>query len=128
MKFLDSDLGLINIKDDVPLWFSAFGPKSQELTALLSAGWLNFGVANTGGRLNAIRISWEKAGNDTSILQSNLFFLGAVLSGDQEIDEARIMAEAAPAAAVLFHNLADEAGPMGGATLELGPRSNVLAE
>ena len=73
VKFLDPDLGLINIKDDVPLWFSAFGPKSQELTAQLSAGWLNFGVANTGGRLNAIRISWEKACNDTSILQSNLF-------------------------------------------------------
>ena len=128
MKFLDSDLGLINIKDDVPLWFSAFGSKSKELTAQLSAGWLNFGVANTGGTLNAMRISWEKAGNDTSTLQSNLFFLGAVLSGDQEIDEARIMAEAAPATAVLFHNLADEAGPMGGVNLDLGPMSNVLAE
>ena len=34
----------------------------------------------------------------------------------------------APATAVLFHNLADEVGPMGGANLDLGPMSNVLAE
>ena len=128
VKFLDPHLGLININDDVPLWFSAFGPKSQDLTAQLHAGWLNFGVANTEGTLNSMRNSWEKAGNDESTLKSNLFFLGAVLSGDPETDEARIMAEAAPATAVLFHNLADEVGPMGGANLDLGPMSNVLAE
>ena len=71
MKFLDPDLGLININDDVPLWFSAFGPKSQDLTAQLNAGWLNFGVANTEGALNSMRNSWEKADNDASALKSN---------------------------------------------------------
>ena len=128
VRFLDPGLGLINIEDEIPLWFSAFGPKSQDLAAELSAGWLNFGVANTGGALNAMRNAWEKSGKEASTLQSNLFFLGAVLTGDPESDEACIMAEAAPATAVLFHNLADEVGPMGGANLDMGPMSNVLAE
>ena len=56
---------------------------SQDLTAQLKAGWLNFGVANTEGALNSMRNSWEKADNDASALKSNLFFLGAVLSGDR---------------------------------------------
>ena len=51
VKFLDPDLGLIMMT--YPR-FSAFGPKSRDLTAQLKAGWLNFGVANTEGtQLNA---------------------------------------------------------------------------
>ena len=128
VRFLDPDLGLINIDDEIPLWFSAFGPKAQQLTAELGAGWLNFGVANVEEALNLMRTVWIDSGHDESQLQSNLFFLGSVLTGDQSVDEARIMAQAAPATAVLFHNLADEVGPMGGANIDLGPMSNVLAD
>ena len=128
IKFLEPELGLINIADKIPLWFSAFGPKSQRLGAELSAGWLNFGVANAPGALAKMSSIWQEAGRDPSALESNLFFLGAVLSGDEKADEARLMAEAGPATSVLFHNLADEVGAMGGANLQAGQLSNVLAE
>ena len=129
VKFLDPELGLINIADEIPLWFSAFGPKSQQLTAELGAGWLNFfGLADPTDSLNAMTSAWQQAGQDASTLRSNLFFLGAVLTGDQEADEARLMAQAGPATSVLFHNLADEVGPMGGSNLRAGPLSNVLAD
>lgn len=128
VRFLDPDLELVNIVDEIPLWFSAFGPKAQRLTAELGAGWLNFGVMNTTEALNAMLTAWREAGRDESSLESNLFFLGAVLSGEQESDAARIMAQAGPATSVLFHNFADKVGAMGGSNLQADSLSNVLAD
>ena len=128
VKFLDPELGLINIEDDIPLWFSAFGPKSQQLAAELGAGWLNFGTANAGEALDKMRSAWHAAGKDDNALQSNLFFLGAVLSGDESADAERLMAQAGPSTSVIFHNFADAVGAMGGANMEAGPLSNLLGE
>jgi len=127
VRFLDPELGLINVEDEVPLWVSAFGPKARTLTAELGAGWLNFGTANAPEVLAEMRTAWEASGNDGP-LQANLFFLGAVLTGDDAEDEARLMAQAAPFASVMFHNMADEVGAMGGANVETGPIGNLLAE
>jgi len=44
IAFLDPELGLINVEDEIPTWLSAFGPKSKRLAAELGAGWLNFGA------------------------------------------------------------------------------------
>lgn len=128
VKFLDPEMGLINIEDEIPLWFSAFGPKSQQLTAELGAGWLNFGAANAAQALETMRGAWQQAGREADALQSNLFFLGAVLSGDQAEDEARLMAQGGPSTSVIFHNFADEVGAMGGANMQMGPMSNLLGE
>lgn len=38
IRFLNPDLGLINAKDEVPLWTSAFGPKGRRMIGDL--GWL----------------------------------------------------------------------------------------
>ena len=128
VRFLDPELGLINVNDEIPLWFSAFGPKARQLTADLGAGWLNFGTANAAAVLAEMRADWESAGHDSESLEANLFFLGAVLTGNDAEDEAKLMAQAAPFASVLFHNLADEVGPMGGGNVETGPLGNLLAE
>lgn len=128
VRFLDPELGLINIEDEVPLWVSAFGPRARALTAELGAGWLNFGTANAAEVLAEMRATWESAGHDSGTLEANLFFLGAVLTGNDAEDEARLMAQAAPFASVMFHNMADEVGAMGGANVEAGPIGNLLAE
>lgn len=128
VKFLDPELGLINIDDEIPLWFSAFGPRAMQTGAELGAGWLNFGAANAAKALSAMEQHWQQAGRDPRELESNLFFLGAVLSGDEAEDEARLMAQAAPSTAVLFHNAADDVGAMGGANLDAGPLSNLVAQ
>ena len=49
-----------------------------------------------------------------SSLRASLMFLGAVLTGDKDVDDAALMAQAAPSTAMLLHNLSDEVGPMGG--------------
>ena len=126
--FLNPDINLINIEDEVPLWFSAFGPKAKAVAAELEAGWLNFGATGAIESLDEMRQIWQKAGHVESKLQANLFFLGAVLDGNDAADEAKLMAEAAPLTAVMFHNMADEVGAMGGRNLPSGELSNLLGE
>ena len=128
VRFLDPDLGLINIEDEVPLWISAFGPKGKALTAELGAGWMSFGSANAAEVLGEMRSSWEAAGRNGEDMEANMFFLGAVLSGDESEDNKRLMEQAAPYASVLFHNLADEVGALGGGNVPSGALGNLLAE
>src|SRR5579863_2933182 len=40
IRFLNPELELINIKDKIPTFVSAFGPKARALTAKLGAGWI----------------------------------------------------------------------------------------
>jgi len=110
------------------VWFSAFGPKAKAVAAQLNAGWLNFGAQGAVESLDEMRAAWADAGRDANELQSNLFFLGAVLGDDPVADEAKLMAEAAPLTAVMFHNMADEVGAMGGRNLPQGPLSNLVGE
>ena len=126
--FLNPDLGLIDIEQEIPLWFSAFGPKAKNIAADLASGWLNFGAQGAEESLHEMQQIWHNAGHEASSLKSNLFFLGAVLTGNGPADEDKLMAQAAPLTAVMFHNLADEVGAMGGANLPTGPLSNVIAE
>lgn len=128
IRFLNPELGLIDVTQDVPVWFSAFGPKAKATAAQLNAGWLNFGAQGAQESLDEMRKAWVDAGRTPSELQSNLFFLGAVLGGDPVADEAKLMAEAAPLTAVMFHNMADEVGAMGGRNLPEGPLSNLVGE
>lgn len=128
IAFLNPDLGLINLDDDIPLWISAFGPRSKQMVADLTAGWLNFGATGTEESLQEMQALWTAAGKPADSLKANLFFLGAVLTGDERVDEARLMAQAGPGTAVMFHNLADEVGPMGGRNLPTGPLSNLAAD
>ena len=42
ITFLNPELKLINLRDEVKLHVSAYGPRGRALTARLGAGWLNF--------------------------------------------------------------------------------------
>ncbi len=126
IRFLNPEVGLINVEDDIPLWISAFGPKGKQMAAELGAGWLNFGSAGTGEALQKMRDTWASSGQESE-LKSNLFFLGAVLTGREDEDNARLIAQAGPGTAVIFHNFADEMGAMGGQAMPEGPLSNLIA-
>ena len=124
--FLDPELGLINLEDDVPVWVSAFGPKGQQMTADLKAGWLNFSSSlSSVDDIERMKTTWTAAGNQPDSLRSVLFFVGAVLTGDKETDDRLLMEQGGPATSVIFHNFADEMGAMGGATLQ-GPLKDLL--
>jgi len=128
ISFLNPDLGLINTEDDIPLWISAFGPRAKQMTADMNAGWLNFGANGATEALHEMQSAWQSAGHSPGDLKANLFFLGAVLSGQAEQDHNRLMDQAAPLTAVMFHNLADDVGAMGGRNIPEGPLSNIASE
>ena len=111
IRFLNPDLGLINIDDEIPLWVSAFGPKARQMTAELDAGWLNFGAGDAVFHgLEEMQTAWQQAGREKEDLKSVLFTVGSVLTGDKGRDDVKVMAEAGPYTAVIFHGAADTAG------------------
>src|SRR5262244_861382 len=40
IRFLNPEIGVVNVKDPIPLHISALGPRGRKLTAELGAGWL----------------------------------------------------------------------------------------
>jgi 5,10-methylenetetrahydromethanopterin reductase len=109
IRFLNPDANLINTRDPIRLHVSAYGPKSQALTARLNAGWKTF-VSDTGGALTAIQAmqqSWTQAGRSTDDLYATAWACGCVLEPGEPADSPRAMAQAGPRAAVLLHRAAD---------------------
>jgi 5,10-methylenetetrahydromethanopterin reductase len=111
ITFLNPELNLINLRDEVKLHVSAYGPRGRALTSRLGAGWLNF-VGDVAGGVAAMKEmqgSWDRAGNDMTDLTAVAFALGCVLAPGEAADSDRAMAQAGPRAAVLLHRAADEA-------------------
>ncbi|UYN95599.1 MAG: LLM class flavin-dependent oxidoreductase [Enhydrobacter sp.] len=111
IRFLNPELPLFNTGDPIALHFSAFGPRTQALTAKLKAGWIDFvgKVENGVKELGAMQEEWQKAGHAKGDLYTTAFALGCVLQEGEPADSERAMAQAGPRAAVMLHRAADEA-------------------
>ncbi|HUB13721.1 MAG TPA: LLM class flavin-dependent oxidoreductase [Acetobacteraceae bacterium] len=109
IRFLNPDANLINTHDPIRLHVSAYGPKSQALTAQLNAAWMSFISDVPGGiaALHSMRQSWTEAGHDASGLYATAWSCGCVLEPGEAVDSPRAMAQAGPRAAVLLHRAAD---------------------
>lgn len=109
IRFLNPDIGLINIEDPIGLHVSAFGPLSRKLTARLGGGWINF-ARNTGdaiAQLTDMQMSWGNAGRLRDQLYSTLFVLGCVLRKGEKTTSRRVMAQAGPMVAVMLHDMVE---------------------
>lgn len=109
IRFLNPDFGLINTKDPVKLHVSAYGPKSQALTARLNAAWKCF-VSDTSDALKALetmQASWTQAGRSAGDLYATAWACGCVLADGETADSPRALAQAGPRAAVMLHRAAD---------------------
>ena len=106
IRFLNPELNLINLRDEVKLHISAYGPRGRALTARLGAGWLNFvgDVEHGNAAMQGMKQSWDRGGNDMSDLSAVAFALGCVLEPGEATDSDRAMAQAGPRAAVLLHH------------------------
>lgn len=107
IRFLNPELGLINVSDPVPLHFSAFARKARALTAEVGDGWMTFmGRAQHAiGELAAVREACRAAGRDPETMYSTVFALGCVLSPGEPADGSRARAQAGPFIPVLFHGV-----------------------
>jgi 5,10-methylenetetrahydromethanopterin reductase len=109
IRFLNPEFGLINTRDPIRLHVSAYGPKSQALTAKLNAGWKSF-ISDVPGAmttLESMQQSWKSAGRNPSDLYATAWACGCVLQDGETADSPRALAQAGPRAAVLLHRAAD---------------------
>src|SRR6266478_3832695 len=109
IRFLNPEIGLINTQDAIPLHISAYGPRSQALTAKLGARWKSF-VSDVPGAMNVLegmQRSWQSAKYVQSDLYATAWTCGCVLAEGESPDSPRAVAQAGPRAAVLLHRAAD---------------------
>ncbi|MSQ50851.1 MAG: LLM class flavin-dependent oxidoreductase [Betaproteobacteria bacterium] len=86
IRFLDPDIGAINIKDAIPLHISAFGPRGRKLIAKLGAGWIDApgNVARAGANLAEVKAAWAEAGRSTDTLYATAAISGCVLKEGED--------------------------------------------
>ena len=111
IRFLNPELGLINLDDPVPLYLAASGPKARALTAKLDAGWIDgaASVAHATNNLGLMRAAWTGAGRAPETLNAVAWAGGAVLEPGEPADSPRVIAQSGPRAAVMLHRAADQA-------------------
>lgn len=111
IRFLNPELGLIKIDDEIPLHISAFGPRGRRLTAELGAGWLTASgsVPHASAALTDMQTAWEGAGRDPKALYTSVLVGGCVLAEGEPADSARAKAQAGPYATLRLHHYAEAA-------------------
>lgn len=111
IRYLNPDLGLINVTDPMPLYIAASGPKARALTAKLGAAWIDnvADVERGTATMEHMRKAWRDAGQPAESLTAVAWIGGAVLDEGEPADGPRGMALAAPRASMLLHRAADTA-------------------
>jgi 5,10-methylenetetrahydromethanopterin reductase len=108
IRFLNPEIGAINIKDEIPLYISATGPTSRALVAELGAGW----ICPLGrGALDAMadmKQKWQAAGRDLKDLHVHGEIGGCVLKDGEAYDSPRAKDQAGPTAIMLVHDLVEQ--------------------
>ena len=117
IRFLNPEIGAVNVADPMPLHISALGPRGRRLTAELRAGWL-YAAGHMGAAKAAaadMRQAWGAASVDPAGQVATAFTGGSVLAEGEAFDSPRARAQAGPHATIALHNLVEiaEFGNMG---------------
>jgi 5,10-methylenetetrahydromethanopterin reductase len=109
IRFLNPEMGLINIKDPIRLHISALGPKGRQMTARHGAAWKTVmsGVDDGLAALKGMRKTWADSGRSAGDLYASAWVWGCLLQDGETLDSPRVRAQAGPRAAVLLHRYAD---------------------
>jgi 5,10-methylenetetrahydromethanopterin reductase len=117
IRFLNPEIGLINIDDPIPLHISALGPRGRALTARLGANWIYTVASVASGRapIEEMIADWRAAGVDPAACVATALTGGCVLAEGEACDSPRAKAQAGPHATIALHNLVEiqEFGDMG---------------
>jgi 5,10-methylenetetrahydromethanopterin reductase len=117
IRFLNPEIGAINLADPIALHVSALGPRGRRLTAKLGAGWIHAtaGVAHATAAVADMQAAWKDAGRDPRTLETTATIAGCVLAEGEAADSPRAKAQAGPTATIALHSLVerDEFGDLG---------------
>ncbi len=117
IRFLNPEIGAVNIKDPIPVHVSALGPRARRLTAKLGAGWIHAtaNVAHATAAIADMQAAWRDAGRDQARLHATAAIAGCVLGDNEASDSPRARAHAGPTATIALHSLVEreEFGDLG---------------
>ena len=117
IRFLNPEIGAVNIKDPIPVHISALGPRARRLTAKLGAGWIHAtaNVAHAKAAIADMQAAWRDAGRDQARLHATAAIAGCVLGDNEASDSPRARAHAGPTATIALHSLVEreEFGDLG---------------
>ena len=117
IRFLSPEIGVVNVKDPIPLHVSALGPRGRKLTAELGAGWIyaTGHMASARAAIADMQAAWRSVGADPAARGATAFTGGCVLKDGEAFDSPRAKAQAGPHATIALHNLVEveEFGNMG---------------
>jgi 5,10-methylenetetrahydromethanopterin reductase len=105
IRFLNPEIGVINIRDPIPVHVSAAGPKARRVTASLGAEWMmpSGSVPNALAALEDMHQAWREHGHDPAQRFASLIVGGCLLSEGEPYDSARAKAIAGPHAMSGLH-------------------------
>ena len=96
LKFMHPEKGFVNTHDDIPIHFSAFGPKARKLTAKHADGFINAWMSpNALGEINEVK-SHRVASGISEPIYSSCLNLGCILADGEAYDSPRARAQAGP--------------------------------
>jgi 5,10-methylenetetrahydromethanopterin reductase len=106
IRFLNPEVGAININDPIPLHLSAVGPKSRRLTAELDAEWMvpTGTVAGARAAIADMHAARCEMGRDPRSKISCVIAPGCILADGEPADSPRSKRQAGPHAMITLHN------------------------
>src|SRR4030095_16473980 len=117
IRFLNPEIGAVNIADPIPVHVSALGPRARRLTAKLGSVWIHAtaSVSHASGAIADMHAAWREAGRDRAVLSATATVAGCVLRDGEASDSPRVKAHAGPTATIALHRLVerDEFGDLG---------------
>lgn len=127
VRFLNPERGLINTRDPIPLYVSAFGPRARRLTAKLGGGWINF--FRTDEQVRDDLADWRAACEEVGhTADATLFALGCVLAPGEDAVSPRALGQAGPIVTSALHRLVEDEVPLEQVPEDLRAAAAALAE
>jgi 5,10-methylenetetrahydromethanopterin reductase len=109
IRFLNPEVGAVNLDDPIPLHVAAMGPRARRLAARLGAGLVHAtgSVAHAGAGIADMQAAWREAGRDPADLHATAAIGGSILREGEAADSPRARAQAGPTATVALHSLVE---------------------
>jgi len=113
IRFLNPELGLIDLRAPVPMYLSAFAPKARRLAVESCDGWINFmsDLERALSESKTMAETCQSAGRREDTLYRTLFTLGRILEKGEPADSPQARIEAGPAAMMFLHGHVEATRP-----------------
>jgi alkanesulfonate monooxygenase SsuD/methylene tetrahydromethanopterin reductase-like flavin-dependent oxidoreductase (luciferase family) len=107
IRFLHPNLGYINLKDQIPIYLAAEGPKALELTGELADGWLTVlsGPERFQEKFESVKKAAQRLGRSVENLPNAVLTSGCVLRDGESATSPRVIERMGPFAIVFLHAL-----------------------